>query len=300
VGEGPVLVTGAGGFVGRTLMERFNLGAGDYATDFSSDFSAPEGVAKIAWELPGPPPSSLGEVRHVVHLAGLSSVAHSLEGEERVVDVNGRGTGSVAEWVREKSPGARLLLAGSSEVYKPSVSRLTEDSRLEPRSPYGHSKLLAESILSSSGTDWLVSRSFPHFGPGQQGHFVLPSFCRRIITAIRMGHREMVTGNLQAVRDYLYIDDVVRAYACILARGRSGGIYNVCSGEGHSIGELLEMLLSIGGCDIEVKTDPDLLRTGDQFCQVGEPSKLRELGWKEEYSLKRGLELLYRWWEERL
>jgi len=298
--DGPILVTGAAGFAGRALMEMFELGDGDFASDAFGDFSAPPGVEKIVWILPGPPPPGLGEVRYIVHLAGLSSVAHSIAGSDMVMAVNGTGTGSVLQWMKRRCPGARLLLASSAEVYSPSEARLGEDSPLAPRSPYGRSKLLAENLLKESGLDWTVSRSFPHFGPGQQGHFVLPSFCRRILGAARSGERIISTGNLCAVRDYLYIDDVVRAYACLLARGRKEGIYNVCSGSGHSIGELLHILMSISGTGLEAVTDPRLLRRDDQFCQIGDPSSLAVLGWDMKIPLNEGLRLLYRWWEERL
>lgn len=300
VEDGPILVTGASGFVGRTLMEMFDLGTEDFAADASTEFTAPDGVKKIPWKLPGPPPDSLGEVRHVVHLAGLSSVAHSHRGEETVISVNCRGTVSVALWVKKRCPGARILLASSAEVYMPSREPLAETSPTGPRSPYGKSKLLAEEALGNTAESFVISRSFPHFGPGQQGHFVLPSFCRRIITAIRNGEESIPAGNLLAVRDYLYIEDVVRAYACLLSRGAAGGVYNVCSGRGHSIGELFDMLAAVGGTGLRALTNQDLLRPGDQFCQVGDPSALRKLGWEMEVPLEMGLELLYRWWEERL
>ncbi len=298
--DGPILVTGAGGFVGRALMEKFHLGEGDFAADFSREFTSPPGVTRVAWELPGPPPSTLGPVRYVVHLAGLSSVAHSHAQVEKVMAVNAGGTGSVAQWVREVCPGARILLVSSSEVYEPSLTRLTEDSPPGPGNPYGRSKLLAEKTIAASGADWVVSRSFPHYGPGQQGHFVLPSFCRRIKESLRTGSPEIKTGNLQAVRDYLYVEDVIRAYACILTQGRSCGIYNVCSGTGHSIGELLDILMTVSGSGLRAVTDPGLLRKADQFCQVGDPGKLRKLGWEPVVPIEKGLELLYRWWEERL
>jgi nucleoside-diphosphate-sugar epimerase len=281
-------------------MELFQMGDGDIAADYTADFSAPAGVRKIAWELPGPPPLSLGDVRYTVHLAGLSSVAHSHAGEQKVMDVNLEGTRSIASWIKERSPASRLLLASSAEVYKPSMGRMLETSLTGPRSPYGASKLAAEELLCFSGIDCITARSFPHFGPGQAGHFVLPSFCRRIIRAMKNGEDTISAGNLTAVRDYLYIDDVVCAYACLLARGHRGGIYNVCSGQGNSIGELLFMLMDISGSGLRTTTDPRLLREDDQFHQIGNPDKLIGLGWAFTVPLPEGLKMLYKWWEERL
>jgi GDP-4-dehydro-6-deoxy-D-mannose reductase len=298
--DGPILVTGAAGFAGRSLMEMFGLGPGDIAADAFEDFPVPAGVRKILWELPGSPHSALGEVRYIVHLAGLSSVAHSHADKDAVMEVNTAGTASVVEWTAARSPGARILLASSADVYLPSKGLLSEDSSIAPRSPYGQSKLMAEKVLENSGLDWTISRSFPHYGPCQQGHFVLPSFCRRIIHAVRNGEETITTGNLSAVRDYLYIEDVVRAYACLLARGRTGGVYNVCSGIGHSIGELLDMLMAISGTGLRAVTDPHLLRSEDQYSQIGDSSRLCGLGWKMNVSLEDGLGFLYKWWEERL
>lgn len=300
VDSGPILVTGAGGFVGRRLMDLFELGEGDIATDCTENFSAPHGVRKIVWNLPDPPPASLGSVRYVIHLAGLSSVAQSVSSKDLFMRVNSDGTRTLVEWVKERSPDARLLLASSAEVYKPSVALIDETAPLGPRSPYGESKVVAEDVLEQSGLNFVISRSFPHFGPGQAGNFVLPSFCRRIILSVRNGDRVISTGNLTAVRDYLYIDDVIRAYACLLANGQTGGIYNVCSGTGHSIGELLSLILEIPGTGPSAVTDPGLFREEDQFCQVGNPAKLGALGWTIQVPLREGLRTLYHWWKERL
>lgn len=298
--DGPVLVTGAGGFVGQRLMKLFQFGSGDIAADSTTDFSAPVGVRKISWCLPGQPSVSLGQVRYVIHLAGLSSVAHSRSSVEKVMSVNAEGTRSVLRWMRERTPDALLLFISSAEVYQPSTGRLGEISPLGPRSPYGESKLKAEEMLTDSGLRYVIARSFPHFGPGQSGHFVLPSFCRRVIRSISSGDEVISTGNLTSVRDYLYIDDVVMAYACLLAGDQTGGIYNVCSGTGHSIGELLSSIVKISGSKLSSVTDPRLLRETDQFCQVGSPEKLETFGWTVKVPIEEGLKVLYHWWEERL
>jgi len=298
--DGPVLVTGAAGFVGSRLMKLFHLGEGDIAADINTDFPAPAGVRRIAWKLPGPPSGSLGKVRYVVHLAGLSSVAHSHTSKEKVMSINYEGTGSILNWIRENAPNALLLFASSAEVYKPSVSVLDELSPLGPGSPYGESKLEAEKLISDSEVQSVIARSFPHFGPGQEGHFVLPSFCRRVIRSVKSGEEVISTGNLSAIRDYLYIDDVVMAYASLLANGQPGEVYNVCSGNGNSIGDLLDLITSIPGAGLRTMIDPRLLRQEDQFCQIGSSKKLRSLGWTPDDSLEKGLRLLYKWWEERL
>jgi len=298
--DGPILVTGAGGFVGKRLMELFDLGEGDYAADVSTMFTAPDEVTKINWQLPGEPSSALGKVRYVIHLGGLSSVAYSKGNADLFNKVNTKGTASVINLISKHSPEALLLFISSAEVYKPSKTKLIEESPVEPQNIYAESKYAAEKLLKDSDIKWIVSRSFPHFGPGQSGNFVLPSFCRRIINSIETGTHEMVTGNLSPVRDYLYIDDVVRAYAALLANGKLEEVYNVCSGKGNSIKSLLDYLLEVSGAELTVVTDPKLLRQKDQFCQIGDSSKLAGLGWNPQFSIKDSISELYHWWKERL
>ncbi len=295
-----VLVTGAAGFVGRALVRALNMGFGDIAADRTDDFAVPAGVKRIKWNLPSKPEPDPGPVRFVVHLAALSSVADSEKAPMLFDRVNVLGTASVVHWMQEKAPDARLLMVSSAEVYAPSSSLLDEQSELAPVNNYGKSKLKAEKIVMDSGLDWVISRSFPHYGPGQKGKFVLPSFCSRIIQALRSGKTEIRVGNLSAVRDYLYIADVVRAYITLLAKGHSRCVYNVCSGAGHSIGDLLQMLLEQEGNKLQAVTEKNLLREKDQVRQVGSSERLRSLGWEPSVSLNEGLSLLYRWWEERI
>ena len=303
--DGPVLVTGAGGFVGRHLMEQLNMGRGDWAVDLTDDFPAPAGVSKAAWPLPGGPPEGLGQVRYVVHLAAMSSVSRSLREVRRAYETNLMGTLSVLEMIASGSPGARMLLVSSAEVYSSADRLIGEDSKIGPCNPYGTTKAAAEiaarQFSQNYDLDIVFSRSFPHFGPGQDAGFALPSFCRRIIQAKRRGGGSVRVGNLSPIRDYLYVEDVVRAYCHILGRGRPGGVYNVCGGEGRSMGEILQMLVDISGADISLDVDSDLFRPADMAFQVGDPTKLRALlGWRPRFTLEEGLGKLYEWWEERI
>jgi len=302
--SGPILVTGAGGFVGRHLMSHLGMGGGDIAADATTDFEAPEGVRKIAWSLPSEAPAELGEVRYIVHLAAMSSVSRSLREVHKAYEINLMGTVSVMEHMVSRCPGARLLLVSSAEVYRSSDGLITETSAIGPRNPYGTTKAAAEiaafQFARNYDLDILVTRAFPHFGPGQSDGFAFPSFCRRILAARSTGERSIPVGNLKPVRDYLYVTDVARAYACILARGLSGSIYNVCTGHGNSIADMVRMLIRISGADLDLRVDPELFRPADVEFQVGDPSKLTALlGWNPLVGREEGLSRLFRWWEER-
>lgn len=303
--EGPVLLTGAAGFVGSHLMSGLGLGHGDAAADATDDFSAPQGVSRVAWRLPEQAPASLGGFRCVIHLAAMSSVEGSHRNLKDVYSVNLMGVIELLSFVHARCPGARVLLVSSSEVYRPSESPLDEDSPMQFRSPYAASKAAAEHAAAQfrleTGLDVIVSRSFPHYGPGQAANFALPSFCRRIIEAVRQGATTLRAGNLFPVRDYLHVKDVVRAYAILLSLGEPGGVYNVCSGTGVSMGEMLDLLLKVSGACLSVTTDPLLARKGDHHRQVGNPGKLRALGgFAPTVGHGEGLAELYSWWNRRI
>ena len=301
---GPVLVTGAAGFMGYHLMKELGMGDGDIAVDIHTDFEAPEGVSKISWSLPSPPPEELGEVRYIIHLAAMSSVSKSLKEVHKVYEINLMGTISVLEYMVSRCPAARMILASSSEVYKSADDLISENCEIGPINPYGTTKAAAEiaafQFARNYDLDIVVTRAFPHFGPGQSRKFALPSFCRRIINSRRNGDNVIRVGNLNPVRDYLYVTDVARAYRYILSRGQPRSVYNICTGTGISIAEMVRMLIDISGMDIELKTDPDLFRPADVEFQVGDSSRLRSLmGWKPEVERIEGLRKLFSWWEAR-
>ncbi|MCD4846707.1 MAG: GDP-mannose 4,6-dehydratase [Candidatus Aegiribacteria sp.] len=303
--SGAILVTGAGGFVGSHLMSELEMGEGDIAVDISTDFRAPSGVRKIKWDLPSEAPEALKEVRYIIHLAAMSSVSRSLKEVHKAYEINLMGTISILEYMVSHCPEARLLMVSSAEVYKPTDDLITENSEIGPRNPYGTTKAAAEiaafQFAGNYNLDIVLARSFPHYGPGQSGDFAFPAFCKRIIEAARSGSKRIRVGNLRPVRDYLYVSDVARAYRYILNRGQSGSIYNVCSGTGNSIGDMVNMLIEISGHDIELEIDPDLFRPVDVEFQVGDPSRLNSLlGWKPEVSRNTGLSRLFSWWEERI
>jgi len=303
--DGPILVTGAAGFAGRHLMYQLEMGGGDFASDLDDSFEAPPGVARLSWRLPGGPvPDALrGGARYIVHLAGVSSVAHSGMDAAGIYTVNTAGTAALPEWAASSCPGARVLFVSSSEVYGSSPDRLFESSPVAPRNAYGGSKAAAEEAVRqfarSSGLDTVIARPFPHFGPWQAAHFALPSFCRRILEAAKSGTGAISVGNLAPVRDYTYIGDVVEAYSTVLARGKAGTVYNIASGEGRTMSAILDILLGMSGRSVSVAPDPSLLRETDVSVQVGSASRLEALGWRRRYTLEEGLRLLLGWWEER-
>ena len=108
-------------------------------------------------------------------------------------------------------------------------------------------------------------------------------------------------GNLEAVRDFTDVRDVVRAYWLLLQKGQAGRVYNVCSGTGTRMSDLLRVLIDVSGLRIEVRVDPARLRAGDVPELVGDPSRIKaETGWEPLIPLERSLADLLGYWRERV
>lgn len=289
-----VLVTGAGGFVGRHLCEHL-AAQDDQVIPLGWPASSAQDGAKAVDVTDAQAVRDAVEAARpdaVVHLAGVSSVAASHRDPPRTFAANALGAVHVLAAVQQVAPLARVLLVGSSEMYgalEPG-SRATEDSPLRPVSPYASSKVAAEvagfQFHRGRSVAVISARPFNHVGRGQRIDFVVPSFADQI-ASIRRGRTSPVlrVGNLEAVRDFSHVGDVVEAYRFLLHRGEPGQAYNVCSGEGRSIRSVLERMIELAGVEVSVEVDPSRLRPNELPYLVGDPGKLKRLGWRPSRSL---------------
>ena len=293
-----VLVTGAAGFVGqRLLVELAAQGHDAVGTDVDCDIRDAEAVAQSV---------RVAAPEALLHLAGLSSVSGSLSDAEQSYAVNYLGARSILEAVRHEAPDCRVLLVGSGEVYgnhARSGEAFREDAPLAPVSPYANSKACADRLGAAYrelGLDVVRVRPFNHTGPGQDERFVVPSFARQL-AKMRRGERApaLRTGNLDCVRDFLDVDDVLAAYLALLDPAVGAGPFNIASGTARRIGALLETLCEIAGLEPELEPDPTRFRPTDY--SVGDASALREATqWQPTRELKNTLERVYRHEVERL
>jgi GDP-4-dehydro-6-deoxy-D-mannose reductase len=278
-----VLVTGADGFVGPHLVRRLTQAghdvvacAGPEAADRALDIRDAAAVRALVKEV---------APEGVVHLAGWSSVGSSFDRPLDCFAVNALGTAHLFEAVRVGAPRARVLLISSGEVYGPGQHPRSEQDTLLSLSPYAMSKqaaeLIAQQYQRSFGVQAIVARAFNHVGLGQEQRFVVPSLLEQVLGVAR-GQREPVieVGNLDPVRDFSSVADVVDAYRLLLERGAVGQVYNVCSGRGRSIREVLDELLRLAGVHAEVRVDAARVRPVDIPHLVGAPAKLFSLGWQ--------------------
>ena len=238
----------------------------------------------------------------IVHLAALSSVATSWREPHLCYRQNFVGTRSLLAAAHSACPDARVLLIGSADQYAattPAAEPIDETTPLQPRSPYARTKAAAELLgaaAARSGQNVVRVRAFNHTGAGQPDFFVVSNFARQV-ARIRLGHQEpiMRVGNLESVRDFLHVDDVLDAYLALLDPSVPAATYNIASGRSTSIQEILDRLIEIAGIDPRVERDPDRWRETDWL--VGDASRLRQAtGWQPKISLETILVELYEDW----
>ena len=307
-----VFVTGVAGFVGRHLLETWGPGAEFHGADVPALDAVP-GAESLRKRLAsyralditdaGATAAAVREVAPdaVVHLAAQSSGAASLLDPVGTYRVNALGSLHLLEAVRTGAPEAALLLVGSADAYGSgaSDSLIREDAPLRPANPYGLSKAaqdaLGELYAATYRTRVVRTRTFSHTGPGQRPQFALAAFAEQIARVdAGLQPPEIRVGNLDAVREYGDVRDVVAAYRALVERGEPGEAYNVCTGEGHRLRDLLDRLLALAGVRATVVSDPSRVRSRDVDHVVGDPIKIRaRTGWMPRIPLERTLTDLY-------
>lgn len=283
------LIFGAAGFVGRYLAKE--LKAHEYYV-IGSDVVNPGCVSEAASKntadgkfgyssgcdafavcdlLDGKAVQGVIEQYHptaIINLAAISSVGQSWKIPQKTVEVNVIGGLNILEASRSAAPEASLLFVGSSEEYAVSDDPISETSPLNANNPYGISKLALEQFSEIYRTRYGMKvhhvRSFNHTGVGQRENFVIPSWCRQAAEITKSGRNGMMkVGNTSVVRDFGNVRDVVRAYRLVLESEDCSAIYNVGSGAGVRLSELLAYIVSLSPQEIAVKQDPDLFRPAD-------------------------------------
>jgi GDP-4-dehydro-6-deoxy-D-mannose reductase len=245
----------------------------------------------------------------LIHLAAQSSPQRSWADPAGTLRTNVLGMLHLLEAVRAGAAAPRILAVGSTDEYglvPPDEVPVREDAPLRPASPYAVSKVaqgyLALQYALSPGLHVVRTRTFHHTGPRRGEQFAESSFARQL-AEIEAGQRppRLEVGNLEVVRDFTDVRDVVRAYWMLLDRGVPGEVYNVCSGRGVRLGELLERLIALSGRRVEVHVDVSRLRPVDAPILVGDPGRLRAAtGWEPSIPLERTLADLLDYWRERV
>lgn len=304
------LVTGAGGFVGQWLI-RSLLASGEKVTGFT--YGPPREAGILTSEQRDVVHWIEGDIRDqssiasaidsalpdaIYHLAGITYVPEAGADPTGAYEVNSLGVVRLLSAVgRARSAGMRsprVLIVGSAEQYGAhdrSECPLRESAAQRPATVYAKSKTEQENLALQAflglRIDVIATRSFNHSGPGQEPHFLLPGIVNRIKSLAQSHDGRLPIGNTATIRDYLHVTDVVAAYIALVERGKPGEVYNVSSGKGWSVGELVEMALRITGVDATMQRDESLVRPVDVEWLVGDSAKLSaQTGWAPKHGVE--------------
>ncbi|SCL75810.1 GDP-6-deoxy-D-mannose reductase [Methanoculleus chikugoensis] len=245
----------------------------------------------------------------ILHLASFSSVAQSWQDPRGAFLNNTNAFLNIIEGVRIQELDSKILSIGSSEEYgivNASDLPLTEGQRTNPTNPYAIAKVseeyLSQIYVKGYHLNICCTRSFNHIGPGQRNQFVVSSIAKQFADiAVNRKKPIIKIGAGSIIRDFIDIDDVILAYDTILEKGIPGEVYNVCSGRGYSIQDIVDCLSRLTQISIEIEQKTDLLRPIDNPILIGSYEKLhRETGWEPTHSIEQSLEKIYNYWYNKL
>jgi len=300
-------VTGAAGFIGSHLVGRLTeLGALVTAIDRAPlllptlETSCRERLVPVCRDL-----ASFDWERHLLdespevlfHLAGTSSVAGSVESPALDFEANAVQTVRLLEAARRTQHRGAIMYQSSAAVYgRPSSLPVRECDPTQPISPYGVSKLACERYLAVYcelyGLRGASLRAFSVYGARQRKLFVY-DIMRRLAES---PDSIWVAGDGEQTRDFIHVDDVVRALLIAAANAPlAGEVYNVATGDSRSINELLECLATVMGVKLgNIEKRP--ARKGDPERWSSDTSLIRSLGFSPQVALHDGLLRTVEWY----
>jgi len=301
------LVTGASGFVGSHLVEHL-LACGDEVVGTTFGYGAVLPCRTIPLDITDKEACRriFAEVNPdaVYHLAGIASPPAVAGDPMASLLVNVGGVHSVLSAVAERPQPPHVLVVSSGEVYggagvegKP----ITEEISAAPRNDYAVSKIMAEEVgllfARRNNLSVTIVRPFNHTGPRQSEAFVVAAFAKQLAAIVKGKQAPILeVGNLGARRDFSDVRDVVRAYRLLVAQGATG-TFNVASGIGVSIEDILNYLVNITDVSVTIQPDPKRMRPAEVPLIVGSAEKLKErTGWMPQFSLKETLADTLDWW----
>jgi len=304
------LVTGVSGFVGGHLAEHL-IAKGDLVIGLSASGCWPAELAHLGkslrierFDLVERDEADLAELLRrkqpevIYHLAAQSNPQGSLADPRATWTLNLGGSLNLLEAIKVSEQKPRVVLVSSGVCYgnpPPEFIPVREDCPLRPNNPYAVSKaavdLLGIQHYLAHGTNVVMVRPFNHAGPRQSARYVLAALALQV-AEVESGRRDGVeVGNLDVIRDFTDVRDVVCAYRLLAQDGGPGEIYNLGSGQGTKIADAMEHLRSQAKVPVPVRIDAARMRPVDQPLLVANASKLRTaIGWEPRYSIEQTLD----------
>jgi len=279
-----ILLTGADGFTGR-FFKMAAVRAGHEVVPLSADLTNKSAVVADVLKI---------KPEAVVHLAAISFVGHTDETAFYGVNVVG-STNLLTALVALEAIPKKVLIASSANIYgNCEYSPISEDQLPAPLNHYAASKLAMEHMVATylDRLPVVVTRPFNYTGAGQATNFIIP----KLVDHFARRASVIELGNLHVEREFNDVRMVCDAYLSLLEQGKPGEIYNVCSGEPHTLQHVLDNLRALTDHEIEVRINPAFVRRNELRRLYGDPSKLRELAARSDRKLHQpGLREMLAW-----
>lgn len=244
----------------------------------------------------------------IFHLAAQSVVSRSWDIPSETIMTNIISELNLFKAVLEIKINPVIQIAGSSDEYgyvKQNEIPISEENLLRPVTPYAVSKIgqdfLGYQFFKSYGLKIIRTRAFNSTGPGRSEIFSTSNFAKQIAEIEKKKKKpEIFVGDLSVKRDFLDVRDVCEAYWVVVQRGKPGEVYNISSGKGYTIEEILRIYISFSNVKIKIIKDKSRMRVADSKILIGNNEKLKALGWKQKISLEDSLLDLLNYWREKI
>jgi len=304
-----VMVTGGAGFIGSNLVKRCLLE--DYEVKVLDDFSTGRrlNLSQVEAEIeliegdvrdPELLNEALQDVELIFHQAATPSVPISMNKPVETTDSTLMGTVNLFTCAAQAGVD-RVVYASSSSIYgnQPGFPR-SEDMHPAPESPYAASKASCEYFgavfASNFPLETVGLRYFNVFGPHQDPSSDYAAVVPAFITATLNGEQPVIYGDGEQSRDFTFVKDVVEANLVAAEKGKNGKVYNVARQDKTTVNQLLNLIKSIAGSEIEPRYEPS--RPGDVDCSYGANQQLAEdTGFSPGHTVKEGLEKTVHWYK---
>jgi len=237
------------------------------------------------------------KVDAIVNFAAESHVDRSISSPEHFLKSNLIGVYTILEAIRKENPGVRLVHVSTDEVYGDILKgSFREEDAIMPSSPYSATKASADALVLGWARTYKLNASITrctnNYGPYQFPEKLIP----KTIIRASMGLKVPVYGTGENVRDWIYVEDHVRALEAVLLKGETREIYNISAGEEKTNIEVVKTILEIIGRDesliefVEDRPGHDLRYSLDSW------KITRDLKWRPRYSFEEGTKLTVEWY----
>jgi len=307
-----ILITGGTGFVASHLVEELykrgerNIHITSYRDNdlFVKQFVESTNIHQINLTDYQATEDLIKEVKpdEIYHLASIASVGDSFEKRKFILEMNTSLQLNLLEAIRDHAPQSKMLHISTALMYEASNQAIDEKANLGPDNPYALSKLFQDmmvyTFVKSEKLNIVRVRPFNHIGERQALGFVVSDLAAAVAKVEKGQQDHISVGNLNSIRDFSDVKDIVNAYILLMEKGQSGEVYNVGSGKGYTIKEILDLLINMAKKEIKIEVDPNKIRPVDLPYLVCDNEKIRKLGWNPQHQLAETLERILNYWRE--